>query len=252
MAPKKKIIVTVAPSSNFQGKETNPAIPEQPDEVALSTYDCYNAGASIVHFHARDKQGIPTNDREVIIETVQKIRDKCKDIIIQPSVAPANRPDRINTADDGLSSLDVGAEMCSLDCGLVVIPSRVPHLEGPDRTIMWTRRWLVNAATKIKELGIKPELEIFNDSHLEDAINYLLEPGLIIGKPSLTMVLNMHKTSQGAIEYSMENLTHLVRKLPQDAKRSGAYFMLREQRICVAVTPLWTIIACLQRFHSWE
>lgn len=213
---KKKIIITVAPSSNFQGKEANPAIPEQPKEVAQATYDAYNAGASIVHFHARDRQGIPTNDRNIIIETVQEIRAKCKDIIIQPSVAPANRPDRISTADDGLSSLDVGAEMASLDCGIVAIPSMVPHLEGSERIIKWTRKWLVDTATKMKELNIKPELEIFNNAHLEDAINLLVKPGLVIGKPSFTFVLNM-KASQGGVEWSMENLSHFIRKLPKDA-----------------------------------
>jgi 3-keto-5-aminohexanoate cleavage enzyme len=213
---KKKIIVTVAPSSNFQGKEANPAIPEQPKEVAQSTYEAYNAGASIVHFHARDKEGIPTNDRNVIIETVQEIRNKCKDIIIQPSVAPANRPDKISTVDDGLNSLDVGAEMASLDCGIVVIPSAAPKLEGSERIIKWTRKWLVDTAKKMNELNIKPELEIFNDSQLEDAINYLIKPGLIIGKPTFTFVMNM-KGSQGAVEWSMENLSHLIRKLPQDS-----------------------------------
>ena len=209
----KKIIVTVAPSSNFQGKEANPAIPYSPDELATATYDCYNAGASIVHFHSRDEQGIPTNDRYVILEGVKKIREKCKDIIIQPSVAPANRPDRINTADDGLSALDVGAEMCSLDCGISVIPSLVPHLEGPERIIMWTRKWLVDTAKRLKELGIKPELEIFNDAQLEDAVNLLVNKDLVIGVPTFTFVLNM-KTSQGGLEWSMENLTHLVRKTP--------------------------------------
>ena len=214
----KKIIITIAPSSNFQGKEANPAIPEQPDEIAQATYDCYNAGASIVHYHCRDKNGIPTNERDVIIETTQKIRAKCKDIILQPSVAPANRPDRINTADDGLSALDVGAEMCSLDCGPSIIPSRVPHLEGPERIIKWTRRWLVDTATKIKELNIKPELEIFNDSQLEDAVNLLVNKGLVIGVPTFTFVLNM-SLSQGGLEWSMENLTHLVRKTP-----AGSYW----------------------------
>lgn len=214
----KKIIITIAPSSNFQGKETNPAIPEQPDEIAQSTYECYNEGASIVHFHCRDKKGIPTNDREVIIETAQRIRARCKDIILQPSVAPANRPDRINTADDGLAALDVGAEMASLDCGISIIPSLVPQLEGPDRIIKWTRRWLVDTATKMKGLGIKPELEIFNDAQLEDAINLLVKKDLVIGTPTFTFVLNM-KLSQGGLEWSMENLTHLVRKTP-----AGSYW----------------------------
>ncbi|MDR3209756.1 MAG: 3-keto-5-aminohexanoate cleavage protein, partial [Oscillospiraceae bacterium] len=55
MASKRKIILTVAQTGNFQGKAANPNLPEQPSEIISSAYDCYNAGASIVHIHARDK-----------------------------------------------------------------------------------------------------------------------------------------------------------------------------------------------------
>jgi len=213
---RRKIMVTIAPGSNFQGKEANPAIPYTPEEMAQQTYDAYNAGASIVHFHCRDEDGIPTNELDVIQANADAIRSKCKDIILQPSIAPANRPDRINTADDGLTALEVGAEMISLDCGPSIIPSPCPDQEGPERIIKWTRKWLVDTAKKAKERNIKTELEIFNHSQLEDAINFLIKPGLVIGVPTFTFVLNM-KLSQGGIEWSMENLTHMVRKVPEGA-----------------------------------
>ena len=57
MAKKRKIIVTVAPTSNFHGKEANPALPEQPKEIAEEVYRCLNAGAAIAHVHARDLKG---------------------------------------------------------------------------------------------------------------------------------------------------------------------------------------------------
>jgi len=41
-----KIIVTVAPTSNFHGKEANPALPFSPQEVADAVYECWNEGAS--------------------------------------------------------------------------------------------------------------------------------------------------------------------------------------------------------------
>ena len=52
MASKRKVIITVAQTGNFQGKAANPNLPEQPSEIIQSAYDCYNAGASIVHIHA--------------------------------------------------------------------------------------------------------------------------------------------------------------------------------------------------------
>src|SRR3989304_1686628 len=53
----RKVIVTVAPSSNFQGKEANPAIPYTPEEIAEQVYGAWNAGASLAHMHARDRCG---------------------------------------------------------------------------------------------------------------------------------------------------------------------------------------------------
>ena len=62
---KRKIIITVAQTGAFHGKEANPNIPLTPQEIADSAYDCYNAGAAIVHIHARDKEGLSTNDPNV-------------------------------------------------------------------------------------------------------------------------------------------------------------------------------------------
>ena len=45
---KRKVILTVAQTGNFQGKAQNPGLPEQPDEIIQSAFDCYNAGATIV------------------------------------------------------------------------------------------------------------------------------------------------------------------------------------------------------------
>jgi len=54
MRKTEKIIITAAQTGGFQGKEANPNIPLQPEEIARSTYECWNEGASIVHIHARD------------------------------------------------------------------------------------------------------------------------------------------------------------------------------------------------------
>jgi 3-keto-5-aminohexanoate cleavage enzyme len=71
-----KMIVTVAPTSNFHGKEANPALPFSPQEVAEAVYECWNEGASIVHIHGRDEKGLPTNDPSFFQEADRLIREK--------------------------------------------------------------------------------------------------------------------------------------------------------------------------------
>ncbi|MBN1631228.1 MAG: 3-keto-5-aminohexanoate cleavage protein, partial [Thermoleophilia bacterium] len=91
MAGKRKVIITVAQTGNFQGKAANPALPEQPHEIISSAYDCYNAGAAIIHIHARDKEGNSSNDPNIFAEINTGLRAKCP-VIIQNSTAPATKP----------------------------------------------------------------------------------------------------------------------------------------------------------------
>ena len=44
-----KLIITVSPGSNFQGKEANPAMPYTPEELAETIYECWNEGAAVAH-----------------------------------------------------------------------------------------------------------------------------------------------------------------------------------------------------------
>ena len=72
----RKIIITAAQTGAFHGKEANPNIPLTPKEIADSAYDCYNAGASIIHIHARDKEGLSTNDPKVSRITIEVLADQ--------------------------------------------------------------------------------------------------------------------------------------------------------------------------------
>ena len=207
----RKVIITVAQTGAFQGKEANPNLPIQPAEIAQSAYECYNAGASIVHIHARDKQGVSTNDPKVYSEINTLIRSKCN-LILQNSTAPANVMGTV--AEDGLALLYaddvVLPEMCSLDCSLI-------GTTWAGRTFIyeWTREFLIKAAARMKELSIKPELELFNPTSIEDVVKYVYPHGVFNDPLSMTFVMGMDKSSQGAMEYSVENLVHLINKIPK-------------------------------------
>ena len=208
----RKIIITVAQTGAFHGKEANPNIPLTPKEIADSAYDCYNAGAAIVHVHARDNEGLSTNDPAIYSEIGSNIRSKCN-IITQYSTAPANRPG--TNAEDGMKLLYykdlVKPDMCSLDCSLI-------STSWGGRTFVyeWYRDFLIKYAKMMRDMGIKPELECFNPSSIEDVFN-LLEPAGVLDDPvSLSFVMGMDRISQGAISFSEQNLDFMISKLPKD------------------------------------
>jgi 3-keto-5-aminohexanoate cleavage enzyme len=204
-----KVIVTIAPTSNFHGKEANPALPEQPHEIADAVLDCYNAGAALAHMHARDKDGVQTNSAAVFRQINAAVRGKCP-IIIQNSIAPALAfsKKQFNSAEDGLETLEANPEMCSLDMGIGVVS--VPGLE---HYIAWTRSFLFRAATMMAERGIKPELEIFNNSQIDDS-KLLIEKGLLKPPFSFSFVMGMHRVNQSAASWRPQTLMDYVSQLP--------------------------------------
>ena len=208
----KKVIITVAQTGAFHGKEANPTIPLTPKEIADSAYDCYNAGAAIVHIHARDKEGLSTNDPKIYSEIGSGIRAKCN-LVLQYSTAPANRAG--TGAEDGMKLLYdpelVKPEMCSLDCSLI-------STSWAGRTFVyeWFRDFLLKYAGMMKDMGIKPELECFEPTSIEDVFNVLEPAGVLEDPISLSFVMGMDKISQGAISFSEKNLDFMISKLPTD------------------------------------
>ena len=72
----RKVVITAALTGARQGKEANPNIPISPDEIIEEAAGCLSAGATIIHIHARDKDGRPTADPEVFKEIVDGIKKK--------------------------------------------------------------------------------------------------------------------------------------------------------------------------------
>ncbi len=211
-----KMIVTVAPTSNFHGKDANPALPFSPQEVAEVVYECWNEGASIVHIHGRDARGLPTNDPLFFQEADRLIREKRCDIIIQHSMAPANPVllgQKEGDINDGTRTITTvpPPEMASLE----VSPSNI-IAGGKVYNMLWDRLWAAKTAKHLMEKGIKPEVEIYNNSDMDD-LEYLIENGALIKPYYVSFVLGMHRVNNQASRYSPKHLMHLVDLLPADS-----------------------------------
>lgn len=211
-----KLIITVAPTSNFHGKEVNPAIPFSPQEVVDAVYECWNEGASIVHLHGRNEKGLPTNDPRFFEETDRLIREKGCDIILQHSMAPANPVligKDVADIDDGVrtSRTVPPPEMVSLE-----IAPAITVWKGKAIPYNWNRLWAERIAKEITSKRIKPEIEIYNDGQMDD-LYYLIEQGVLSKPYYVSFVMNMHKVGSGFMRYSPKHLIHLKDLLPQDS-----------------------------------
>jgi 3-keto-5-aminohexanoate cleavage enzyme len=204
-----KLIVTVATTGAIHGKEANPNLPEQPEEIAQSAYEAWNEGASIVHIHARDKKGAPTNDPEVLKDIDRCIREKKCDIIIQHSTAMDYVP-RL-PSDGRIKAIEMNPEMATLD---ITIP-RMAAFSG-DQVFITTLHEIEIGAKAMSERGIKIEIELFNPV-LMDEVYYLINKGFLTKPYWINFVLGMRRSNRAYMGYSPKLLMQLVDELPPDS-----------------------------------
>lgn len=80
-----KKMILEARVNEYAMRDENPHVPWTPDEIAEAAARCREAGASIVHFHARKPDGSPEHSAEAYAEIIRKIRAKC-DILVHPTL----------------------------------------------------------------------------------------------------------------------------------------------------------------------
>lgn len=206
-----KLIITVATTGAFQGKEANPNLPEQPEEIAQSAYECWNEGAAIIHIHAREKgTSKPTSDPEILSEIDQRIREKNCNIIIQHSTASDYIP-RLGS-DKRIKAIEMNPEMASLD---ITVP-RMITFGGKESIFITTLPEIEYGAKVMLERGIKPEIELFNPVLMEDVCS-LIEKGLLKKPYWINFVMGMHRINRVYMSYSPRLLMQLIDALPPDS-----------------------------------
>lgn len=199
-----KLIITAALTGGFHGKEANPALPETPDEIARAAYDCWQAGASIVHMHARDRNGRPTADPQVYAEILDKVKSRC-DAITQ--VSTGGGPGL--TPEERIRAIEVGPEMASLNMGTLV---RTRFAENT--MFLNTRPQIESYARAMLDRGIKPEMEVYSHSMMED-VEILIRKDILKRPYYVNFVLGM--SHQGALPAEPRHLLSLIEYLPAGA-----------------------------------
>jgi 3-keto-5-aminohexanoate cleavage enzyme len=173
------LIITCAISGAEVTKEHNPYVPYKPEEMALEAYKAYKAGASIIHVHVRNDDGTPTQDEKRFEKTIKAIREKCPDVIIQPSTGGAVGMSR----DERLQPTNLRIEMATLDCGTLNF--------GGDDIFVNTENDIKYFAKVMKERHIYPELECFEKGHIDQVLR-LHKKGFIHEPMHFSFVLGVN------------------------------------------------------------
>lgn len=190
-----KLIITACLTGAEVTRKQQPNLPLTPDEIANAAYECYLAGASMVHIHARDKDGNPTQDYDVYKEIKEKIEDKCN-IIFQPSTGGAT----YHTPKQRMQPIELKPEMATLSMGTC---------NFGDDVFMNTEKNIKIFVNRMNELGVKPELECFEKGMVDTAVK-LAKKGIINSPMHFDFVLGV----PGAMGGELRDLLFMVESIP--------------------------------------
>jgi 3-keto-5-aminohexanoate cleavage enzyme len=154
-----KLIITAAITGSRITRDISPYIPITAEEIVQSAVECWRAGASIVHIHVRDpKTGLGCQDRDLFRQVVEPLREKT-DLLL--CLTTSGIPGRNLPTDERLCPLIFHPELASLDSGSI-------NLGG--HAFINTPPFLDEAARRMRDAGVKPEIEIFDMGMLVTAV----------------------------------------------------------------------------------
>jgi len=146
-----KLIITAAITGSRITREATPYIPITPEEIVTSAIECEEAGASIVHIHVRDPNtGLGTQDIALFRQVVEQLREKTNLILC---LTTSGIPGRNFHIEERLTPLKLEPELASFDAGSINLG---------ESAFINTPEFLQAAAIRMREKGVRPELEIFD------------------------------------------------------------------------------------------
>jgi uncharacterized protein (DUF849 family) len=237
------VFITCAVTGAGDTTSSSDRVPVTPEQIADAAVEAARAGAAVAHIHVRDPDsGRGSRDRALYRDVVERVRSSGVDVVLNltagmggdlvlggtdaPLPADADGTDMIGARDRLAHIEDLRPEICTLDCGTMNFAA------GGDYVMVNTPAMLRAMARRIQELGVRPELEVFDTGHLV-MVQDLIRDGLIADPALIQLCMG--------IPYGAPNdpatLLALVGRLPPGAVFS-AFSIGRMQLPYVAMAVL--------------
>jgi len=223
MSMNNDVIITCAVTGAGDTTSRSNLVPITPEQIANSAIEAAKAGAAVVHVHVRDPEtGQGSRDPELFKQTVGLIRDSGVDMVINltagmggdwvPSEDDPSMPgpgtDMIGPEERLAHVVACQPDICSLDCGTMNFGGNYTYINTPP--------YLRTMAKMAQEIGVKPELEVFDLGQIRLARS-LIDDGLIDAPPMFQICLGI-PWGAGA---DTETMSAMKAALPADAIWAG-------------------------------
>jgi uncharacterized protein (DUF849 family) len=164
-------------------------VPVTPEQIADSAIEAARAGAAIAHIHVRDPaSGRGSRDTELYRQVVERVRAADIDVVLNltagmggdlvlggeraPLPVDDAGTDMVGAHERLVHIAELRPELCTLDCGTMNFAA------GGEYVMVNTPGMLRAMAARVQELGVRPELEVFDTGHLV-LVHELIRDGLI-------------------------------------------------------------------------
>jgi uncharacterized protein (DUF849 family) len=216
------VIISCAVTGSGDTAGRSEHVPVTPEQIAASALDAASAGAAIVHCHVRDLDtGKGTRTVELYREVVDRIREQNTDVVVNLTagmggdlnVGPDDDPMSFQPGTDLVGGLErlahveaIRPDICSMDCGSL-------NFGDHNEVYVSTPSMLRIMAERVRELGVRPELEVFDTGNLWFAETMIAE-GLIDAPYWLQLCLSIPYGTP----LDVGILQAMVNRLPDEAE----------------------------------
>jgi uncharacterized protein (DUF849 family) len=192
-----EVAITCAVTGAGDTAGRSPHVPVTPAQIAAAVIEAARAGAAIAHVHVRDPAtGKGARGPHLYREVVERIRASGTDVVLNLTAGmggnfhlnaedpKAHGPDTdvVTAAERFVHIVELRPEICTIDCGSMNFGEEAVVVNRP-RDLAWMAR-------RARELGVKPELEIFDMGQLINALN-LINAGLVDPPPMFQFCLGI-------------------------------------------------------------
>lgn len=218
MAKQNKIIITAAVTGATHTPSLSPYFPSTPEQIIEDAVKAHEAGAAVVHVHARDpKDCSPTPDLGIMKEIVTSIKKQCNAVVCVTTGGAVWMSSEQRLA----PAVDLKPELASCNAGSVnfvfadlaskiqnpKFEWEIPYLKRTNELVFTnTFTGLEYYLTTMNEHGIRPEFEVY-DVGMVNNIAYFKEKGLVNKPIYLQFVMGI----LGGIPATVDNLVYLVK-----------------------------------------
>jgi 3-keto-5-aminohexanoate cleavage enzyme len=221
MTVEEPCIITCAVSGAVANKQQCPGIPYRPEEYAKEVRRARDAGASMVHIHARTPEGVPTVDPEHYRAITGAVLADSPDIIINYSTGWVGLPMAERVGHITQLKPEIGA----LNMGSMNYAKYSEKRKGFVFNFVFENNFedIIFLLERMNEAGVKPECECFDVGHVES-----VEPLIDLGVLTPPIQFSLIHGVLGGIQATARNLAHMASVVPQGSTW-GVIAISREQ-----------------------